>query len=90
MAFAYTIEGSSVFGDMVVKWGTFTNGAGDSGGDIVTAMKSVVHLGLQHTGAAAVADAPSVNETMPLASGTVTIVTTTGADGTWYAIGTGR
>lgn len=68
-------------------WGTFTNGAGDSGGDIETGLSRVEMLVPVHSGAAAVADAPSVNETFPLASGDVTIVTTAGADGYWLAIG---
>jgi len=89
MAFASAILGRSVFGDKSIVWGSFTNGAGDSGGDIETGLASVENIQLQHSGAAAVADSPSVNETLPLASGDVTIVTTTGADGYWFAIGTG-
>lgn len=89
MAFESTVAGTTVFGDKVIKWGTFTNGGGDSGGDIETGLDAVEFISLTHSGAAAVASAPSVNETLPLASGGVTIVTTTGADGYWKAMGTG-
>jgi hypothetical protein len=87
MAFAYDIQGRSVFGDRRIAWGTFTNGGSDSGGDVKTGLSQVHHISLTHTGAAVVASAPSVNETMPLNKGDVTIVTVTGADGTWFAVG---
>jgi len=69
------------------SYGTFTNGGGDSGGDIVTGLHQVKTMYLQHTGSAVVASAPVVNETLPANSGTMTIVTTAGADGVWHAFG---
>ena len=87
MAFEYTVEGKTVMGNKRVHFGTFTNGGGDSGGDIVTGLRRVEFISLQHTGAAAIASAPVVNETIPATTGTMTIVTTAGADGVWWAMG---
>jgi len=89
MAFTSTVSGTTVFGDKVIKWGTFTNTGGSTGGDIATGLDAVDFIKLQHTGAAVTADDPSVYETLPLASGDVTIVTTGDADGYWWAFGTG-
>lgn len=86
MAFAYTIEKTGVMGDLQYVTGKFTNGGGDTGGDIVTGLTTVYHIDLTHTGSAVVASAPAVNETMP-SSGTVTIVTVADADGTFIAWG---
>lgn len=74
------------FGNKRHSWGTFTNGAGDSGGDVNTGLRSCEVMLLQ-VGAAASAEAPAVNETLPCDGSAVTIATTAGADGTWYAIG---
>lgn len=87
MAFAYTIEDRENMGDTWKVWGTFTNTGGGTGGDIKTGLKKVYYMKLQHTAAAVVADAPVCDETFPLSSGDVTIVTTADADGIWEAFG---
>ena len=87
MTFSYTVKGRTVYGNKRVSYGTFTNAGGDTGGDIVTGLSYVEFFDIQHTGSAVVDDAPVVNETIPLSSGTVTIVTTDGADGIWQAEG---
>jgi hypothetical protein len=88
MAFAYTAEEiKEYFGRKKAVWGTFTNGSGDTGGDIVTGLAHTDFISLQYTGAAVIADAPVANETFPLASGAVTIVTVDNADGIWFAFG---
>ena len=74
-------------GTKKVVTGTFTNTSGSTGGDVVTGLRKVDFISCQHTGAAAIASAPSANETFPLASGDVTIVTTADADGIWFAVG---
>lgn len=82
MAFASTKVKRAVVGSLRVVCGTFTNAAADSGGNIATGLKKVYffsasfnsHLGTEvakHT----------------ISAGTVTIVTSTGADGIWIAIG---
>jgi len=87
MAFSYEVKKQSIMGTMKVVMGTFTNASGSTGGDIGTGLNKVYHIELQHTGSAVVASAPSVNETMPLDSGAVTIVTVADADGTFIAYG---
>lgn len=86
MAFAYTVDRTENFGSLTVKMGTFTNGAGDSGGNITTGLKQVVSMTLQSKGTAVVATAPVINETFPI-SGAVTIVTALDEDGYWVAYG---
>ena len=87
MAFAYTVKGRSVIGDRWMVYGTFASSDSGTGGDIVTGLKKVEFVSLQHTGAAVIASAPSVNETLPLESGTVTIVTVANTAGVWMATG---
>jgi hypothetical protein len=84
MSFAYTVAGREwVSRRKRMTWGTFTNGATDTGGAIVTGMKIADHVTFSinsHVGA-----------TMPKATisgGTVTIVTDDGVSGTWRASGT--
>ena len=87
MAFVSAVQGSTVFGDKRVVFGTFTNGASDTGGDINTGLSSCQVMILQSTGSAINANTPVVNETFPCAGNQVTIVTDADADGTWIAIG---
>jgi hypothetical protein len=87
MSFASAVTSKTVFGNKRVNFGTFTNGASDTGGDINTGLRSCEEIFLQHVSSAVVASAPSVNETLPVAGSAVTIVTTAGADGRWMAIG---
>lgn len=87
MAFSSTITETTVFGNKRVAYGTFTNGVSDTGGDIETGLNRVDFIHLQVTGSAVDTNAPAVNETFPLASGNVTIVTTANTDGIWVAYG---
>jgi hypothetical protein len=87
MAFEYTVDGRYNEDCDIVTYGTFTNGASDAGGDVVTGLQNVRRFKCYHKGSSVVADNPTVYETFPLTSGTVTIATTAGADGYWYAVG---
>jgi len=90
MAFAFTVNNSgipNVVGDHKVVTGTFTNGASDTGGTISTGLSYVEFFVVQQTGSAVTTDAPVANESFPLSSGDVTIVTDANADGVWYAYG---
>lgn len=87
MAFASSVIGRNFSGSKARTWGTFTNTAGSSGGNIDTGLRMCESIKLQHGGAAVVASAPAVNETLPVAGSAVTIVTTADADGFWEAIG---
>lgn len=86
MAFAYTTTSNTVFGNKRIVFGTFTNGVSDTGGEIATGLTTVdffIPIG------SSLPLTAQVNETLPLASGTVTIVTDPDLDGYWMAIGDG-
>ena len=89
MAFASAITRTvqNVIGDRRVTHGTYTNGSGDTGGDIDTGLASCEFIVLQPGGAAVIASAPVVNETLPVAGSAVTVVTADNEDGTWFAYG---
>lgn len=86
MAFSSVILGKSVFGNKKVSWGTWDS-AGVATGDIDTGMRACEFFAIIHTGAAVEASVAVVNETMPCAGNAVTIVTTSGDTGLWFAIG---
>lgn len=76
MAFSTTETARYVSGNRWVVTGIYTNSGGGTGGDIETGLGLVEHVDLQPKGSAVVANAPAVNETLPLANGgVVTIVT---------------
>lgn len=87
MAFESAIVGETVFGNKRIKWGTYTNGSGDTGGNINTGLQSCEAIFLQPGGSSVIATAPVVNETLPVAGSAVTVVTADDEDGTWLAIG---
>jgi len=82
MTFAYVVSGSTILGDLRFKYGTFTNGTQDTGGDITTGLNAIFAEGAcvnSHVGS----NLPKVTKS----GGTLSIVTEEGADGTWWAIG---
>ena len=89
MAFASTITRpvKNIMGDRKETHGTYTNGGGDTGGDIDTGLRVCEYIQLQPTGAAVVASAPSVNETLPADGSAITVVNTADEDGNWIAWG---
>lgn len=90
MAFTSSINNNGVpefLGRLKCVHGTFANTGGSTGGEVVTGLRKVYALILQHTGAAVVASAPVVNETMPFDGSSLTIVTVADTSGTWMAIG---
>jgi phospholipase/lecithinase/hemolysin len=88
-AFTAPISETVVFGSKLVKYGTYTNNGGSTGGDIVTNMVAVQFCSLQPNGAAVIATQSVVNETMPLvnATGAVTIVTSANEVGNFMCFG---
>ena len=86
MAFSATKTGESVFGNKRVTYGTW-DGGGDTGGDINTGLRIVDFMTLTAAGALIVADAPTINETFPVAGDAVTIIVTSDTDGYWIAYG---
>lgn len=89
MAFTDAIitEGTTVFGNKKVVYGTFSNDSGSTGGEVETGLDRVDAFLMSHTGSSVVASAPVANETFPLGSGDVTIVTVADTAGVWIAIG---
>ena len=79
-----------IMGSKKVAIGTYTNGGGDSGGNIDTGIARVEFMVLQPTGSAVIASSPTINEDFSSGSidGTaVTIVNTANEDGIWIAWG---
>lgn len=87
MAFASTVIEQGVMGDKKYSRGTYTNGSGDSGGDIDTGLAICQELYMQPTGAAVIASHPSLNEDLPIAGSAVTVINTASEDGNWFALG---
>ena len=71
---------------MKIVYGTW-NAASVTGGEISTGLNRVDVCILGHTGSSTEAAVAVVNETLPLASGDVTIVCTSSDTGTFMAIG---
>jgi len=86
-AFSSTITGSGIKGDKRYAYGSYTPSGGSTGGDITTGLSSVHTMYLQPSGGTVRAAQPTVDETFPLTSGNVTIVTTADEAGYWYAEG---
>jgi len=84
MAFSSTVTFKTVFGNKRVHRGTF-DASSCTGGDIDTGLRLVEGIELT-CGGSAVASAPAVNETLPVA-GDITIVTDSGQTGYWMAMG---
>lgn len=87
MAFTSAIVGRNFSGSKARTSGTFTNTGGSTGGDIDTGLRMCESIKLTHKGAAVVASAPVVNETLPVAGSAVTIVTVADTEGYWEAFG---
>ena len=87
MAFTFTIQGQTVFGNKRIVFGTFASSSGSTGGDINTGLSVLETLQLSHTGTTAPANAPAINETLPLNGGVATIVTIADTTGTFLAVG---
>lgn len=82
MAFAYTTTLRTVVGPCRLTAGTFTNGTTDTGGAITSGLQSVDHVSVScnsHLGTEFVKST--------ISGGTITLLTSEGADGTWFAIG---
>ena len=90
MTMASSVTQRDVWGSMAVSMGTFTNGAGDGGGNIATGLNRCYGLILQPGGATVAGNACVVNETFTangLDGSAIKIVTDAGVDGNWLAFG---
>ena len=82
MAFVSTVSDRSIHGNHRIVWGTYTNGATDSGGDIDTGLDVVFGFATIPTG--------HVDTNVPkysVSAGTITLVTDNDSDGNWWAFG---
>ena len=86
MVFTSSIIAKYVFGNKRVHVGSWDSTAVASG-DIDTGLKRVEICEIWHKGTAVEIASAVVNETFPLASGDVTIVTASGDAGYWEAKG---
>lgn len=86
MAFSAAKVGETVFGNLRVTYGTFTGGS-ETGGNINTGLHQCVAMQLTARGSGIVADAPTINESFPVAGSAVTIICTNNTDGFWMAYG---
>ena len=87
MTFASAVTGKTVFGNKRVHFGTFTQVAGETGGNIDTQLNVCEAIFFTPVSASAIATPVSVNETLPIAGSAITIVTTDGDAGNWVAFG---
>lgn len=88
MAFTLSSKQTTVFGNKRIEDGVYTNDGGSTGGNITHGLQTVENVFLQAKGSAVIANAPAVNETLPLTGNTpVTIVTAANEVGTYMLIG---
>ena len=85
MALVSSITGQTVFGNKKITYGTFTSDT--TTGDITTGLSGVDTMMITAKGSSVVADAPTINETFPLAGGDVTVICTSSTVGFWLAVG---
>lgn len=87
MAFTYTVEKviTGLNGRKVI--GKYTNTSGSTGGDIYTGLSNIYSMLIQPEAVTISANRSVVNETMPLATDGVTIVTSADEVGIWEACG---
>ena len=75
-----------MFGNKRIVFGTFVSDSGSTGGEVPTGLSAVDVLICMPT---ATVGGIRVNETFPLASGSVTIESAPDESGVWMAIGDG-
>ena len=78
----YTVKKTTVFGDLRVAMGTYTNASGSTGGAIVTGLNEVLFFSTNYM----ISQATTVNK-ITISGGTVTMTTVSDEDGQWIAIG---
>jgi hypothetical protein len=85
MAFTSSTSGKTVFGDLRVVYGTWATDT--TTGNINTGLNTVLSMQITPNGSSIVADAPTINETLPCAGNAVTIICTSATTGYWIAFG---
>jgi len=85
--FTTTITYYGVRGNKKFRTGTYTSASSNTGGDIDTGLTVVTDFVLIPSGSTVNANAPVVNETLPVAGNAITIVNDADATGYWEASG---
>lgn len=87
MAFTTVVLDRQPIGRNRIVFGTYTSDNSSTGGDIVTGLNNVLSVVLTPLGSSVSANAPVCNETLPLGSGSITIVTSANEVGSFIVIG---
>lgn len=87
MAFTVTVIDRTVMGNKRVVTGAFVNDGGSVGGEVTTGLQRIDSFQITPKGSAVHTGAPAVDETLPLYSGDVTIVTDANVSGYFRAEG---
>jgi hypothetical protein len=88
LAFTSTIQKRTYIGPYRLNYGTFTITGATTGGDVTTGLKRVLFFKIQENTTAIIANCAVINESLPLASGDVTIVTGNVIQTSyWFAVG---
>ena len=92
MVFEYAVikRYRGVLGRLSVVIGTYTNGAGDSGGPIDCGLTHVHFFWMQPGGGVVITGSPSINKSFakPIPGDAMLVVNTLNEDGHWIAVGT--
>ena len=86
MAFESAVTFKTVFGNKRVHRGTFLCSS-CAGGDVDTGLRLCEGMDLTCKGSAVAANAPAVDETLPVDGSAVTIVADSSQGGYWMAMG---
>lgn len=87
MAFTSAVTYKDVWGTRRAHYGTYTSADGSTGGDVNTGLKRCEAFFMQAVGSSAIANAPALNETLPVDGSAITIVTAANETGHWIAFG---
>ena len=87
MAFTITIDERGVMGDKRYVYGKYVNDGGSTGGEVTTGLSFVNSFQYQEKGSAVVGNRSVVDESFPLSSGDVTLVTNSNETGNFIAFG---
>jgi hypothetical protein len=86
MAFTVTYQ-HDIMSTHEVVTGTYVSDSGSTGGEIATGLNHIDGCIIQEWGSAVITSAPVVNESFPLAGGSITIVTVANKSGSFIAWG---
>jgi hypothetical protein len=86
-AFADAIVVKTIWGNKAVTMGTYASSAGAVGGNIDTGLRVCEFIKLTPNSGTVIANASTVNATLPIAGSAVAIVSDANESGYWLAFG---